>query len=313
MTMTNAAIPTDGPDRLAGAVLADLQRRMKRVRVGGAVRGAVLAGLTFGIWPLIAWPRRLRDQAKSERQQLWHLYEWIRLRGGYPESELKPLKRAAEGVGFRLSLWLVALIVIGLVASFFGRIGSEVGLDLRDFIRVTYQYGKRAPPVGLDQVRAMAMNRAWIVGLAFAYGLHWVHVQLYCADLRRFARVLNSISRREGVAAVRLPRLGIGFGLGWMVAGMVLWWLGAGWGIPLALAGVAHQRLAQTAGPRMRAELAETLRSMLLIRRPAMQVPALVQPSQRCANPKCGARIPAFANFCPRCGTSLHGTVNQGP
>lgn len=311
MTMVATSSPSiDGPDQLAGGVLSALQRRRKQGRIGGALRGLVGAAVTFGVWPIIKWPLRLRDLAATERHQFWHLYEWIRLQGGYPQADLEPLRRAVEKVRFRLSLWLVSLIAVVGVAAFFGWVGAPAGLSLRDYGLVTYGGGQLAGSVVPASI-AWRMYLAWTIGMSLAYGLHWVAVQLHGRDVRRVARALNAITAREGLAAVKLPPVGVGIGLGWIAAAAVLWLFGACWGVPFALAGAAHQRLAERSVPRLREQMAETLRTMLLIRRPGMRIPTAVTLTRKCGNPQCGARVLQVANFCPRCGTRMDGTVNQ--
>ena len=184
---------------------------------------------------------------------------------------------------------------------------APAGLGLRDYVMVTYGGGQLAGSSVPGSI-AWRMHLAWTIGLSIAYGLHWLAVQLYARDVRRVARAFNAITTREGMGSVKLPPLGVGISLGWLAAGAALWLFGAWWGVGLALAGAAHQRLAERSVPRLREQMAETLRTILLIRRPGMPMAGL---RPKCGNPKCGARVPPVANFCPRCGTRVDGTVNQ--
>ncbi|HWP39791.1 MAG TPA: zinc ribbon domain-containing protein, partial [Tepidisphaeraceae bacterium] len=74
-------------------------------------------------------------------------------------------------------------------------------------------------------------------------------------------------------------------------------------GLALMLAAGAHRRYTNRSSVRIRAELAERLRGMLLQRRPMMQVPRPISVMRTCIRPNCRAKIPTVANYCPRCGT----------
>ena len=50
---------------------------------------------------------------------------------------------------------------------------------------------------------------------------------------------------------------------------------------------------------------------MLLLRRPAMRVPTLVQVQRTCRNDKCYGLLPPAASFCPRCGARARPALSE--
>jgi hypothetical protein len=77
---------------------------------------------------------------------------------------------------------------------------------------------------------------------------------------------------------------------------------GAYWGVPLMLAGAVQRRYISRTSARVRAEAADRVRTILLLRRPVMRVPPFARPTILCRTPNCRAPIPMLANFCARCG-----------
>src|SRR5512146_2452031 len=138
--------PPHRPDHLAGAVLSALSRPlMGRAADWGLLRTAVLGGISFGIWPLLSWPRRFDDRADHEEQQFWHLAEWMRVRSG--DASAARLRELTRGLQAR-----------GTVLAF------------------TYGYG-RVPASGhftVDWIWRLFL--VWNVALSLGYLVHWVRV-----------------------------------------------------------------------------------------------------------------------------------------
>jgi hypothetical protein len=95
-----------GPDHLAGAVLRSLQRPLTFHRSPGPLRTLVLSLITLGVYPLFEWSRLLRDFGRLERQQLWHLAEWLRLQTG--SADAKAMRDAADRMAGRRLLDIAA-------------------------------------------------------------------------------------------------------------------------------------------------------------------------------------------------------------
>src|SRR5581483_8047038 len=71
----------------------------------------------------------------AEQQQLWHLAEWMRLRGGTAEAQ--QLRDAADEIRFRPALWMISLLAAGsVVAAFFLRYAPLDDFDV--LLRATY-------------------------------------------------------------------------------------------------------------------------------------------------------------------------------
>src|SRR5260370_41100655 len=68
-----------GPDYLAGAVLQGLGRPIGEKLSWPLGRSLVLGVVSFGVLPILAWPKLLGQFIVLEQQQLWHLAEWLRL------------------------------------------------------------------------------------------------------------------------------------------------------------------------------------------------------------------------------------------
>ena len=84
----------------------------------------------------------------------------------------------------------------------------------------------------------------------------------------------------------------------WVVAGVLLCWFNAWWGIPLVLAGATQRRYLLAASPRLQRALSAQAHD-------AVTLAASGLPGARfCPTPHCGNRLPAAARFCPRCGTA---------
>ncbi len=302
MTTLNAPIPSvaAGPDYLAGALLRHLMRPHRQVHIGSALRGLIGAGLTAGLWPVLRWPRRFRDFVLIQRNQVWHLSEWVRSEGGFGETT--PLAQAADGVQFRLGLWLMSLILLAGAAAEIGYLAYRDHWTGGEILAAVYPLGPfgRAATAGQAHARLVCA-----LALTGAYLLHWLQVQLHVRDMRRVVRAFNELARRESLPPVALPRFVVGVRMRWMLAGAVLCALGAVWGIGLALAAGAQVHISQRQAPRLRGALARTLRSMLMLRRPAMGIPTEVLPVRRCSNDDCRQLLPAGARFCPRCGQRM--------
>ena len=86
MTAMNAAVaaqplyqtPGAETDHLAAAVLRSLGRSFRNQFSMSPGQAFWLGLISFGLWPLFRLGRQFRDYVTFERQQFWHLAEWLR-------------------------------------------------------------------------------------------------------------------------------------------------------------------------------------------------------------------------------------------
>jgi hypothetical protein len=290
-----------GPDHLAGGVLRSLSRSFRGHYSWGVITTLVLGLGSLGVLPLLRWTRFFWQYVRLERQQLWHLAEWLRLQTAHPDADALPDQ--AETIRWRGVLAAAAWVWVGAVVLFFAtRLWHDPFAVRMLFDSTLGARGGTAPLYRQD------LFFAWTIGLSVAYALHWLQVQLHAGDVRRFVEKFNRVAAWEGVEPLARPRLGVGAQPLWMfaAAGMVV--AGAAWGLPLMLAGAAQRRYISRMSARVRAEAADRVRTILLLRRPVMRVPPFARPTILCRGERCRAPIPLLANFCARCGARA-GTV----
>jgi hypothetical protein len=283
-------------DHLGASVLRSLGRSFRDQFSLTPDAAAITGLLTFGILPLWKLHRQFRDYVTLEKQQLWHLAEWLRVRRGGDDALALHAALRKHRTSLLLSLGKFIGVAVFVAAAFTELHGR---FRLGRLIDDTY----RASWVG-DWHR-LDVWPAWVAGLGCAYGLHWIQVILHERRLERFAERFNSVAVREGVAAIPDPPFDLGISFGWVIGpGLLAWLGGALWAIPMALAGAAQRRYINHAATRTRAELLDRARTMIAQQRPAVAVPNYVIHGRRCGNPRCLAPIKAGARFCSRCGTS---------
>jgi hypothetical protein len=283
-------------DHLAASVLRSLGRSFRDQFSLTSADAAITGLLTFGLLPLWKLHRQFRDYITFEKQQLWHLAEWLRVRRGGEET--LALHEALRK--HRTSIFLSLVKFCG-AAAFIAAVFVEMHgrFRLRGLIDETYK---------LNWVRDWPGHTiwvAWIAGLGIAYAAHWLQVILHERRLERFADKFNKVALREGVAPIADPPFDLGINTGWIIgAGLLAWLGGALWAIPMALAGAVQRRYINRTATRTRGELLDRARTMIAQQRPAVAVPNYAIHGRRCDNPRCRAAIKAGARFCSRCGTS---------
>ena len=283
-------------DHLAASVLRSLGRSF-RDRFSLTSSDAAITGLlTFGVLPLWRLHRQFRDYVTYEKQQLWHLAEWLRVRRGGEEALALHDALKRHRTNFLLSFGKF----FGVLA-FVGTVFHELQGRFRLSRLIDYTYREN----WARDWDNMPIWPAWVAGLSIAYGLHWLQVVLHERRLERFADRFNKVAVREGVAPIADPPFDLGLNTGWVVgAGLLAWFGGALWAIPMALAGATQRRYINRTATRTRGELLDRARTMIAQQRPAVAVPSYVIHGRRCDNPRCLGPIKAGARFCSRCGTS---------
>ena len=252
--------------------------------------------LSFGVLPLWKLHRQFRDYVTFEKQQLWHLAEWLRVRRGGDDTLALHDALRKHRTSFLLSFGKF----IGVFA-FVGTVLHELHGRFRLSRLIDYTYREN----WARDWESMPIWAAWVAGLGIAYGLHWLQVVRHQRRLERFAERFNKVAVREGIAPITDPPSELGLNTGWIVAAGLLAWLGGAlWAIPMALAGAAQRQYINHTATRTRGELLDRARTMIAQQRPAVAVPNYVIHGRRCENPRCQAPIKAGARFCSRCGTS---------
>jgi hypothetical protein len=282
-------------DLLGTSVLRTMSRSYRNQFSIGPIRAGLLALLTFGIVPLWRMRRAFRGFVTLEKQQLWHLGEWLRNRRGGEEAAA--VADAVSRIGRRW--WISALITICLIVMtaslVMGLLGFHQGLS--GVIDRTYRFSVTG--------RDPKFFATWLLTLGIGFTLHFIGICLHALDVEKVAIRFNTLAMREGVTAVTLQRAPLGFSIGWAIVALAFVPAGALWAIPMALAGASQRRYVNMTSLGLREQLVDRLRAMLQQRRPAVAVPSFVIHGRRCGNVLCRAAVPIGARFCTRCGAAI--------
>jgi hypothetical protein len=283
--------PPDRPDDFGGAVLQSLTRPIGRHAPWGPVKLFILGGLSFGVWPALALPRAWREDASVERNQLWHIAEWLRVRTALPQAAA--LRDRATPRGFRGPVWLISFAILVSVAAYFVTQWPFRHFDFPGLVQLTYR------PISDGEVQ---FSTVWNVGMGMVFLLHWLQVRWHGKDVRAFVRRFNEISAGSGLGQVQMPRLGWGLSFSWIIGAVVLACINAWWGIPMMMAGAVHRRYVYRISEPTRQQIALNFRGLLLSQRPALNVPLPLRLRPMCTEVRCQSLLPKDAKFCPRCG-----------
>jgi hypothetical protein len=295
--------PRDSPDNLSSAVLHSLSRPIYGRVAWGPLKSFILGGISFGILPIICWPRAFARFVAVEQQQFWHLLEWLHIRTGDPEAAKLRDSLRNTGVVPTMSIVPTILLII-LAVNFLPRIGMHHGFDLNSILPVTYGF---APWAGQRIYFGYwpHLFKVWTLCLCVAYLFHWFHVRSYISNVNQMLRRLNPILIRQQLPPVPMYEVGIGLRPGWWIAGLVGLACGAVWAIPAAIAGGVHQRYCRRVSTRIRGELALRVNAALNRQRPPINVPIPNGFRVVCTNQLCLKPLAGGATFCSRCGTRV--------
>lgn len=309
-TYAPVALPTVAGPRRGCEVLDDLRARPTGSTPPGVVSAVVWAAATVGIAPGVLWPVRFKQAADAEGKTLRCLADWAGSR--VSPAEARELKQFAGRVRFAPILFtlglagaLVAALAVawglthtgGPQAPFSRLMGLTFGFFWPKFHHVT---------AGRD---AWAVAYAvWTAGLLTAYVSHLVQVHLYAHRVRQYLDALNRVLVDQGAPPAYLRTIGWGFAPLWVIAAVVMLAFGGIWAIPLAVAGATDRRYRRKASPKLRANLAERVRTLLLHEPTyAADAPAAIATQRAavslCQMPGCGRPMRSGTKFCPRCGS----------
>jgi hypothetical protein len=289
--------PRDRPDSLSSAVLNSLSRPIYGRIAWGPVKSFFLGGISFGILPLIAWPKAFGKFIIAEQQQFWHLFEWLHVRTGDPEAAT--LRDSVRNSGTVPTLWIVpTIMLITIAVAFFPSLGAP-GFFPDHLFRATYGQWLH------HSITHSHLFKVWTICLSIAYFSHWLHIRQHTADINQWLRRLNLILARQQLPPVPMYGVGIGLRPMWLAAGLIGAGFGAVWAIPAALAGAIHQRYCRRTSTRIRADLAMRVSAALHRQRPPLDVPIPHGFRIVCRNQLCLKTLTGGTAFCPRCGTRV--------
>jgi hypothetical protein len=301
--------PPDRPDNLSSAVLHSLSRPIYGRIAWGPLKSFILGGITFGILPLIRWPKAFSRFVIAEQQQFWHLLEWLNIRTG--DQDAAKLRDSIQDTGATATIWIVPTILLVILAfNFLPWLGLP-GFDVRHLFDTTYGVsfwpGDPFPSRHFFHHSSAWSHlfKIWTLCLCLGYFSHWLHVRQHASNVNQFLSRLNLILARQHLPPVPLYGIGIGLRPVWLVAGFIGLGCGAIWAIPAALAGAVHQRYCRRTSTRIRGELALRVSAALNRQRPPINVPIPNGFRIVCRNQLCGKPLAPGAAFCSRCGTRV--------
>lgn len=310
MTAFNPTIsqldPADRPDSLSIAVLHSLSRPIYGRIAWGPVKSFILGGISFGILPLLLWPRAFAKFVIAEQQQYWHFLEWLHIRTG--DADAAELRDTLRNAAPPASLSLVPLVLIAIGVFCMSGMYFPPGFTIHHVLSISQPWLNdpfRAAYRPSHYLFGVRQFEIWTICLCIAYGAHWLHVRQHVTDINFLLRRLNPILVRQHLPPVPYYSVGLGLSPLWVIAGLVGFGSGAIWAIPAALAGAIHQRYCRRTSTRIRSELALRVSTALNRQRPAVDVPIPHGFRQVCKNQLCEQILPDGAAYCPRCGNRV--------
>ncbi len=299
VTQFQAAVGSE-PDQLGASVLRTLSRSYRNQFSTSAIRSGFLGLLTLGIWPLARLRRQFRNYVLFERQQNWHLAEWVRTRfGGEEANAFADATRALHYS--RLLQWFSTLCVIAVILFVIQPL--DLKFDDGGINRVLDRtFGFLHLPASNYADDILPWFILWNVAMGLGYMTHWMQVRRYRRRAARTMTRFEAVVRREGVTATLPPRMITLPDFRWGAIGLILAAFGGFWAIPMAFAGAAQRRYIDVASATARAKLLEAVRAMQQQQRSTASLATYTMHGRRCDTELCRAPLPSGAKFCPRCG-----------
>jgi hypothetical protein len=235
-----------------------------------------------------------------ERQQLWHLAEWLRVRRGGDDAIA--LQEQLQTIGPNLSSKrFTTVCFVGVSVAIWAILGSRMSMNAL----IDNTWALHRPLWSFPRFEAVWL--VWVCGLGLAYFVHAMSIRQHQRSIDRFTKRLNQLLQKEGVATISTGAQCLEtkeISSGWWWTGGILTWFGGLWAIPMSVAGASQRHYINTTSARLRTEMLERVQAILRQRRPAVAVPSYVLHTRRCGNDRCRAHLRAGANFCSRCGSS---------
>jgi hypothetical protein len=325
--MTAVESPTSFPSSLrrgTGPVESFVQRLSHPVRSEstGAPRALFQTLISLGLLPLLIWPARWAAYLDSERADLLDLASyWRRRVEGKPAVQLDKIVR---GLRRRPMLMVLPWLAVAFNAFAMGSlllqdrsprqiweltVRHETPTEARTvqvpFARTTWrgEHFIETEPVVLGQhewpINALEVNlhSIWIVGLFLGYLCHFYAVRSHTMTVRSLVGWTNKLGKEHGFTRIKNDVGRPALNAVWVLMAIALCCQGIWWSIPLVVAGALQKRYIEQSSPAIRIALAGQARDGL----------DKVQGhgDHFCMTEHCGARLPAAAKFCPRCGTAV--------
>jgi hypothetical protein len=295
--------PPDQTDQLAGVVVAALGRPMYgSLMPWGPVRSFFMGALSFGVLPLLYWPKLFGRFCISEQRQFWHLLEWLRVRHG--DADAEDLQNSLNTIGPAFTLRLVPMVCLIIIAVSFAGLMMHPSLPSESWLAATYGF-KHYPTRGWEgkPPAVIHLHAVWTLCLGFAFFAHWLQIREHAGNVNELVRKINRVLLRHEVPAVRAYGAGLGARPLWLAGAIVGMIAGAWWAIPAALAGGLQRQYMLRTSTRIRSELSQRVRTLLLHQRPSIDNPIARPLRVSCLNALCARPVPPGALFCPRCGS----------
>ena len=259
------------------------------------IPAALIAGVTFGLLPAVVWPWRWAAVLDRDRPFYRDLINWWRRR-------VAPADGAALDVvlaEFRprpilmVLPWLAAGFTLATMALMLLVRHTDVQELLPRLMDCTYRFNPRrrewAAPLHAQ------LHQVWEWGLGFAYACQWYAVRSHGRAVGDVVRWTNRLAKGSDFRRVPNETARLGLSPLWVVTGVGLCWMNAWWAVPMVLAGAAQRRYADVGSERLRQALSAQAGDAVAIGGGGE--------GRFCPTAQCGVRLPAAAQFCPRCGT----------
>ena len=255
-------------------------------RTWGPFSSFILSICTFGILPLLVWPRRWNAFAEYERRQMISLATFWRRRA--TPMQAQALDASISQMGPQSIFTVVPILILVFVGMMVVSLLND-GRSMENILRMILGY-HRYHWWFLDPLD-MKLYAIWTISLLIGYICHWAAVRSHALAVESLAVKINGIAGVRGAGRF----VGVTSGLNplWIVAAVALRGMHAWWGIPLVLAGAMQRKYMNSTSPRIRQALVGQL-----LDGPTGQ-------ASFCNIPGCGAPKRDQANYCPRCGAHV--------
>ena len=263
----------------------------------------IATAVSFGLLPALIWPWRWATLLDRDRPYYRDLAVWWQRR--VAPVDAKQLDAVLNDLRPRPILMVLPWLAAAFAALAVGGYAANYDPVWRHLIEVTF--GRHQPPFHFRPLPLPGGDRThlvWEWALGFAYACQWYAVRSHGRAVGQLVHWTNKVARDNGLGRVRNEAARLGLGPIWVVAAVGLCYAHAWWAIPMAVAGAAQRRYAMAGTPRLQQALATQASQALAISG------GDGRPDRFCPTSHCGQRLPAPAQFCPRCGTA---TVPMSP